>query len=368
MRFKRTLGTAAAALIAATVAAQAFSFQVWTSRNGDQNITSALIAAITGGDVGPVVNTSITTVGNGTLTAAGMLGGVIARTGPTGNFTDTTDTAANIYAGLVSGIGGQIGGNNLNGNTFSVTIKNATQYVQTINAGTGVTFSASNIVAPFSAATYFGVVGGTPASPTITFTHVSTVPIRVANSVGTPQSTALTTVGAGTITAGGIAGGTTTRSGPTAAFTDTTDTAANIIAASENLGAGVGASMLYRYVNNSAWPATLAGGSNVTLADTVPANSWGLYQVTVSSAGNLTLSLIEKGYFPATGTFVANGASAVTVAAAAATANSVIVFTLKTIGGTPAGAPFLSSITPGTGFNVKAVAGDTSTYTYEIRG
>lgn len=368
MRFKRTLGAAAAALIAATVAAQAFSFQVWTSRNGDQSLTSALISAITGNRSVPLVSTSITTVGNGTLTAAGLLGGVLARTGPTGNYTDTTDTAANIYAGLVSGISAQVGGNNLNGNTFTIIIKNATQYVQTINAGTGVTFSASNIIAPFSAASYFGVVGGTPASPTITFTHLVTVPIRTANSLAVPQSTALTTVGAGTITAGGIAGGTTTRSGPTAAFTDTTDTAANIILASESLGAGTGTAMLYRYVNNSAWPATLAGGTGVTVADTVAANSWALYQATVTGANTITMTLVEKGFFPATGTTTANGTSAVTVANAAVTAGSTIVFTLKTVGGTPAGAPFIATITPGTGFTWKAVAGDTSVYNYEIRG
>jgi hypothetical protein len=68
------------------------------------------------------------------------------------------------------------------------------------------------------------------------------------------------------------------------------------------------------------------------------------------------------------GTFVANGATAVVVANTAVTANSQVFFTLKTIGGTPAGAPFLSAVTPGTGFSVKAAAGDTSTYNYTIVG
>ena len=68
------------------------------------------------------------------------------------------------------------------------------------------------------------------------------------------------------------------------------------------------------------------------------------------------------------GTFIANGATAVVVAAPVVTANSQVDITLKTVGGTPAGAPFLSAITPGTGFSVKSAAGDTSVYNYAIIG
>lgn len=66
------------------------------------------------------------------------------------------------------------------------------------------------------------------------------------------------------------------------------------------------------------------------------------------------------------GTVVINGATPVVVANTNIDANSVVVFTLKTIGGTPAGSPFLSSVTPGTGFSVEGFAGDTSTYNYVI--
>lgn len=69
-----------------------------------------------------------------------------------------------------------------------------------------------------------------------------------------------------------------------------------------------------------------------------------------------------------TGQFTANGATAVVVANAAVTANSLIVFTLATVGGTPAGAPYCSAITVGTGFSVKAAGGDTSVYNYMIIG
>lgn len=64
------------------------------------------------------------------------------------------------------------------------------------------------------------------------------------------------------------------------------------------------------------------------------------------------------------GSFTANGATAVVVANTAFTANTPVLFTVKTIGGTPAGAPYISSVTPGTGFSVKAAAGDTSVYNY----
>lgn len=61
------------------------------------------------------------------------------------------------------------------------------------------------------------------------------------------------------------------------------------------------------------------------------------------------------------------GGGAVTVADTRVTANSVIIFTLKTLGGTPTAAPYVATITPGTGFTVKGSAsGDTSVYNYLI--
>ena len=64
------------------------------------------------------------------------------------------------------------------------------------------------------------------------------------------------------------------------------------------------------------------------------------------------------------GSFVANGATAVTVADAGVTANSCINITLGTVGGTVGALPAIKTITPGTGFTVAATASDTSTYNY----
>ena len=67
------------------------------------------------------------------------------------------------------------------------------------------------------------------------------------------------------------------------------------------------------------------------------------------------------------GTFTANSGSAVTVVNANVTANSVVLFGLKTAGGTPA-APFMVTVTPGTGFTVNSGGSDTSVYNYVILG
>lgn len=64
------------------------------------------------------------------------------------------------------------------------------------------------------------------------------------------------------------------------------------------------------------------------------------------------------------GTFTANSTSAVTVADTGVTASSVIIFTAQTVAGTPAASPYVATITPGTGFTVKAGSGDTSVYGY----
>ena len=78
------------------------NLQLWTPAFGDFLLTAEVLQAILGGGGGSggggISQTAITTVGNGTLTAAALLGGQIARTGPTGAFTDTTDTVT-IVAG-----------------------------------------------------------------------------------------------------------------------------------------------------------------------------------------------------------------------------------------------------------------------------
>ena len=68
------------------------------------------------------------------------------------------------------------------------------------------------------------------------------------------------------------------------------------------------------------------------------------------------------------GTFICNGATPVVVANVNLTANSVVVITLKTIGGTVGAVPAVSAVTAGTGFSTTGTASDTSTYNYLIIG
>lgn len=79
------------------------------------------------------------------------------------------------------------------------------------------------------------------------------------------------------------------------------------------------------------------------------------------TGGNATNNYLNLGF----GSFTVNGVTPVTVVDAGVTANSVIVPTLKTVGGTvSASLPAVLTITPGTGFTVGGLASDTSTYNY----
>lgn len=187
-----------------------------------------------------------------------------------------------------------------------------------------------------------------------------------------PKTTALTTVGAGTITAAGIVAGVTLRSGSTSAFTDTTDTAAAIIAAAS--GSVIGSSWSYIYVNNTVALATLAAGSGVTLTGAVPVppNSSATFLATYTGAGAVSLVLVDTAYFPHSGTFTAltggGSGNPVTITDANVTATSNIIITLKTVGGTVGAIPHVQTITPGTGFTAVNTGSDTSVYAYTILG
>lgn len=113
----------------------------------------------------------------------------------------------------------------------------------------------------------------------------------ILNSANGPSATALNTVGAGTITAAGIIGGVTTRGGAQSAtaFTDTTATAALVIAALPN--AAIGQSWEWTYQNNTDGAATISGGTGVTVSGItiVPKNSWARYLVTYTAAATLTI-------------------------------------------------------------------------------
>lgn len=110
-------------------------------------------------------------------------------------------------------------------------------------------------------------------------------------------ATALNTVGAGTITGAGIAGAFVQRGGAQSgsAFTDTTDTAANIIAALT--AANIGDAWEFVYQNNTNAVATLSGGTGVTIAGNtvIPAGGFVRYLVVYSAAATIVMTAQEAG-------------------------------------------------------------------------
>lgn len=96
------------------------------------------------------------------------------------------------------------------------------------------------------------------------------------------------------------------------------------------------------------------------------------YVITVNAATNgpaqkTTVANLTAGSVLARGTFVLNGATPVTVAAAGyAAITNTIAITLNTVGGTVGAVPAVKTVTAGTGFTVAGTASDTSTYNYKI--
>lgn len=79
-------------------------------------------------------------------------------------------------------------------------------------------------------------------------------------------------------------------------------------------------------------------------------------------SGELTKGALNRIIGGNSTTFTCNGTSNVTVAWPDTTANSIIVPTLKTVGGTVGAIPRVTTITPGTGFTMAGTASDTSVY------
>ena len=86
--------------------------------------------------------------------------------------------------------------------------------------------------------------------------------------------------------------------------------------------------------------------------------------------GDAVILLTEDGLFQstATGTVIVNGATPVTVADTRIKAESIVVFSINTLGGTQGAIPVVDggSVLAGISFDVIATAGDTSTYNYRI--
>lgn len=74
---------------------------------------------------------------------------------------------------------------------------------------------------------------------------------------------------------------------------------------------------------------------------------------------------VKTGANAKSGTVTANGTTGVAVATTALTANSAVMFGLKTVGGTTAPV-YMDTVTPATGFTIKSSVGNTSVYNWVI--
>lgn len=182
--------------------------------------------------------------------------------------------------------------------------------------------------------------------------------------------TNLNTVGAGTITAAGMTGGFVARGGAQLSqpFTDTTDTANNIVAAIS--GALINDSFIWTYQNLTNAVATISAGSGVTVSTitSVPPNSFASWLTTYTAASTITMAGVYQGYYPHSGTFTVAGTGTVTVSDTNITTASVLDITLKNVGGTVGAVPKITTVTSGTGFTITATTADVSVYNYTISG
>jgi len=250
--------------------------------NGDLTaVTTEFVATATAGSSsGSKSIGTLATVGNGVITGALVGDGIVSRTGPTSAFTDTTGTAASILAALPQFI---------QNSSMTVDLINTTNFTMTVAGGTNVTASGQLLINANSVGTFLLTrTDANTATPTFNLVGLFERGLTVQPNVA---ATALTTVGAGIPLAAGIVGGVTTRGGAQSgtAFSDTTDTAAAIIAAMPN--ANVGQSFFWDYVNNTNAQATILGGASVTMSGptVVPQGTTGTFLVTMNGLTTVTM-------------------------------------------------------------------------------
>ncbi len=239
--------------------------------------TTQAIANLSAGATVGRANTNISTAGAGTLTGASIVGGVITRTGPSGAFTDTTATAAQIYAaaGNVAGI------------SFFVSVRNTTAFVETIAAGSGVTLTGNAVVNANSVATYLVTIASSSAT---TMYFVNEAPLNVVQPIKYSSGTTTTTFTAGQLT--GAARVVYTNTGATPG-TIATRTATEMLADLPSTGY-VGQTWDLVIVNGQGTGTlTVGAGSGVTLTGTatIAANTWRAFAVNVTATGTPAITL-----------------------------------------------------------------------------
>ncbi len=230
------------------------------------------------------LNTALATVGNGTLTAAAMLGGIITRTGSVAAFTDTTSNGTLLDSAL--------GADAITGFSRVVQIKNGTAFAETIAGGVGVTVSGRSIVPGNSVGQFLLTRTGTA-----TYTLVG---IGVATQVVFDQFAYIATADDGTtqtLTAAMVVGGNITYhqtlSGTTPSLT--LPLGADMDTALPNMVTGQ--SYVLRVVNTNSGTATIVTNTGWTLTGTLTllTNTWREFVITRTGTGTYTGKQVGTG-------------------------------------------------------------------------
>lgn len=232
--------------------------------------------------------TTISTAGAGTLTAAGIIGGIISRTGAQAGvaFSDTTATAAAIIAALPAGAPV--------GTTFVVEIVNNTDATETILAGVGVTLAGNVILPKLTSEHYLVTVSSAVAVTMTSIAGGQVVPLPY-----TKLATQAITVGV-TIQVAGMCGAQISSLKLTSATAQAVSLAlppaAELFAGIPNCAAGLNYQLQILNAFTTTSVSTITGsatGVTLTGTATIAQNALGIFNISIDSATAYTATRIN---------------------------------------------------------------------------
>ena len=228
------------------------------------------------------INTAIATAGAGTLTAAGLLGGYITRSGPSAAYTDTTATGTQLDTAL--------GDEATSGFSRVITIKNTVPFTETVAGGVGVTVSGVAAIPGNSVGTFLLTRTGTATYTLVGLGASSQATFNSAAVVGTADNGTTQTLTAAMISGGNFTSHLST-GGTTPSLTLPLGSSMDTALA----GMAVGQSYVLRVINANSGTATIVTNTGWTLTGTLTllTNTWRDFVVT--KTGTATYTAVQVG-------------------------------------------------------------------------
>lgn len=204
-----------------------------------------------------ITNTAISTAGAGTLSAAGIVGRLITRSGASAAYSDATDTAVAIVAAIPVVKAGM---------SFFFEVKNTVNFAETLTAAAGITLTGNVVIPALSVGRFLLTVTSVTA---VAIVGVGSHPIcNLPYSKFTTDATGTQTADAGDLTGAAFTVWKNTANGAVAL---TVRTAAQMLADIPN--AQIGTSFHLRIISGGDNTVTLTadGGATVTITGTATA-------------------------------------------------------------------------------------------------